>query len=70
MDDLRRNFVTLVKTRAKALADRGVCNVRCLVGEDGSVRVWDSMAGHYTSCHALREPAIRRIQRLAGWYRA
>lgn len=35
------------------------------VGQDGTVRVWDSVAGHWTLCHSLTAGQIRRIVRLA-----
>ncbi len=36
------------------------------VETDGSVTVWDEVAGHYTRCHVLSEPTCRRIRRLAA----
>jgi hypothetical protein len=38
---------------------------RVAVESDGSVLVWDSIAGHYTRCHSLGASAVRRIRRLA-----
>jgi hypothetical protein len=37
-----------------------------LVDADGSVRVYDSIAGYYTRCHSLSETARRRARRLAS----
>lgn len=54
-----------VKIRAKAFTGRGIEAVRCRVESDGTVRVWDSVAGHYTLCHVLGEPAKRRARKLA-----
>jgi hypothetical protein len=57
----------LITTRARAWAGRGVCPVRCSVEMPGRVvRVWDPIARHYTSCHALSPRAERRIRRLVG----
>jgi len=33
--------------------------------EDGTVRVWDSSAGHYTTCHNLTENQIKYVRRMA-----
>ena len=32
------------------------------VGVDGAVRVWDSVAGHYTQCHSISETDQARIR--------
>jgi hypothetical protein len=40
-------------------------HARVAVEPDGSVLVWDSIAGHYTRCHSLGPSAVRRIRRLA-----
>jgi hypothetical protein len=40
--------------------------IRVMVDVDGTVRVWDSVAGYYTTCHRLGTSAIRRIRKLAG----
>lgn len=31
----------------------------------GLIRVWDSVAGHYTLCHSLSQSAVRRIHAIA-----
>lgn len=54
-----------IRVRAKAFSGEGVREHECMVGADGTVRVWDSVAGHYTTCHSLSESAQRRIRRLA-----
>ena len=36
---------------------------RVIVEADGSVLVWDEVAGHYTRCHSLSRRAERRIAR-------
>lgn len=38
---------------------------KCMVDEDGSILVWDNIAGHYTRCHRLSPRTERRIARLA-----
>ena len=52
-----------IRTRAKAFSRRGIEHIRCQVDDDGTVRVWDSVAGYYTSCHSLSESEQRRIRR-------
>ncbi len=54
-----------ITVRAKAFSGCGVERVRCLVSDDGTVRVHDPIAGYYTHCHALSVGAQRRIRRLA-----
>ena len=39
---------------------RGAYRVRVLA--DGTVQVWDSVAGHYTRCHSLSAAAQQRIR--------
>jgi len=55
---------TIVVARAKAFSTEGIREHKFLVGQD-SVRVWDSVAGYYTTCHSLTAAAVRRIRRLA-----
>jgi hypothetical protein len=52
-------------TRARCWTGHGVATITAQVDPDGTVRVWDSVAGHYTVCHALSPSAQRRIRRLA-----
>lgn len=40
---------------------------RAQVDTDGAVRVWDSIAGHYTRCHSLTPAQIASAQRRSGW---
>lgn len=40
---------------------------RAIVNADGSVGVYDSVAGHYTTCHALTPAQIASARRRAGW---
>jgi hypothetical protein len=41
---------------------------RAIVDADGTVYVWDSVAGYYTRCHALSAGQIRSAR--ARWARA
>ena len=57
---------TEISIRAKAFTGEGIRQHRVMV--DGYiVRVWDSVAGHYTTCHSLSESAMRRIRRVAAF---
>jgi len=51
--------------RCRPWAHRMLVTARVAVESDGSVLVWDSIAGHYTRCHSLGASAVRRIRRLA-----
>jgi hypothetical protein len=53
-----------ITVRAKAFTGEGVREHRVLV-EGGKVSVWDSVAGHYTTCHSLSAAAVKRIARKA-----
>lgn len=54
-----------VTARAKAFSKDGIREHRFLVNED-QVLVFDAVAGHYTSCHALAKSAEKRIRKLAA----
>lgn len=51
--------------RAKAFSNEGVREHRVMIEGDGTVRVYDPVAGYYTTCHSLSESAQRRIRKLA-----
>ena len=56
-------FRTVTVTSGRAFtSDAPHAGYRASVGADGTVRVWDSVAGHYTTCHALT-PAQERYVR-------
>ena len=55
----------VVTIKAKAFSGGRVENCRCMVDADGTVRVWDSVAGHYTTCHSLSKSAQERARKLA-----
>lgn len=56
---------TTKKVTIRANAFGRVETIRCLVDDDGSVLVWDDVAGHYTRCNRLGASAISRIRKLA-----
>lgn len=51
----------IVIARAKAFSGEGVRSHKFSVSPDNTVRVWDDVAGHYTTCHCLSAAAMRRI---------
>ena len=50
--------------RCKAFRGEGVRENKILVepGKNGRVLVWDSVAGHYTSCHSIAARAQAKIK--------
>jgi hypothetical protein len=56
----------IIKMRCKAFGGEGVRMNLLQVSSDGSVRAWDSVAGHYTLCHDLSDAAQRRARKEAG----
>ena len=57
---------TKITARAKAFSGEGVREHRFLIDADGTVRVWDPLAGHYTTFHAMSKATQKRIAKLAG----
>jgi hypothetical protein len=55
-----------VTIRARAFTGGRIQDCQCLVSDDGSVAVWDEVAGHYTVCHSLSQSAQRRARKLAA----
>lgn len=51
--------------KCKAFSGEGVRENRVDVTEDGAVRVYDSVAGHYTTCHSLSKKTQARIRKMA-----
>ncbi|HEX5444057.1 MAG TPA: hypothetical protein VFW87_09525 [Pirellulales bacterium] len=56
----------IVTARAKVWSGRGVTRERFSVAPNGTVRAWDSVAGHYTTCHSMSDAAMARIRKLAN----
>ena len=55
-----------ITIRAKAFSGEGVRTHDALVESDGTVLVWDSVAGYFTSCHSLSTSAIRRARKISA----
>ncbi len=56
-------FVTI---RARAFTGAAVDAHRCMVSPDGSVRVFDDIASHYTLLHVLSPRAVRKARKAAA----
>lgn len=57
---------TEITARAKAFSHEGIKNHKFCVNADGTVLVWDSLAGYFTTCHSLSKSAEARIRKLAS----
>jgi hypothetical protein len=58
--------MTTMTVRCRAWTGQPVREEHVSVESDGTVRVYDSIAGHYTTCHALGPSAEIRIRRMAA----
>jgi len=52
----------IVTARVKAFTHQPIDNYSCMVDQDGTVRVYDAIARHYTLCHALDSQTKDRIR--------
>jgi hypothetical protein len=55
-----------VTMRCRAFTGEGIRKNRIRVDADGTVRVFDAVAGYYTTCHVLGAAAQRRAKRMAA----
>ena len=53
-----------IEARAKAFSGQGVKTHRFQVETNGDVRVWDDVAGYFTSRNSLSDSAKKRIAKL------
>jgi len=56
---------TQMEFRGKVFSGQGVQIADVRVDEDGTVRVWDDVAGHWTTCHSISARNLRAIRRAA-----
>lgn len=57
-----------ITIRAKAFSSQGVRSHKIAVDMlSGIVRVWDAIAGHYTTCHSLSRNAHQRIYKAVNF---
>jgi hypothetical protein len=50
--------------RARAFSGQGLRTYRFMLTH-GELRVWDSVADHYTTCHSLTPAMVRRLAKSA-----
>ena len=50
-----------IQIRCRAFAGDRIKINRISVDDGGKVRVWDSVAGHFTACHSLTSRSIGKI---------
>jgi len=64
-DDLTGEFLKSVEVKARCIAfpKDGLKEYRLQIGADKTVRVWDAVAGHFTTCHSLSPKTQRGIIR-------
>ena len=62
-DDFTGDFLTEIEVtaRCKPFTGEGIAEHRIQISRDKTVRVWDGVAGHYTTCHSLSRAAQNRI---------
>ena len=58
-------MTTDIHTSARAKFFRRVETLPICIEPDNTIRVWDDVAGHYTTCHSLSVAVERRIVRAA-----
>ena len=55
-----------IKVTIRAIAFGGILEpIRCLVAPNGTVTVYDRVAGHYTTCHSLSKRDLGRVRSAA-----
>ena len=53
--------------RCKAFRGEGIKLNSVCVTPDGKVRVYDSVAGHYTTLHSMSRAAVAKARKMAGF---
>lgn len=54
-----------IEAKVKAFTGQGARSHKLSVSPDGTVRVYDSIAGHYTTVHAMSAATQSRVRKLA-----
>lgn len=62
----QNNGFKKVLARARAFTNQGIREHCFSVDAGGTVRVYDSAADHYTTCHCMSKKTQARIRRLAA----
>ena len=55
----------VITIKCKAFGNETAKEYKVLIEDNGTVRVYDSVAGYYTACHRLSKSQQRRIRRWA-----
>jgi len=55
-----------ITVRARFFSGQPIETRKVIVEDDGTIRVWDELAGYYTTCHSLTRSAERRIRKMAA----
>ena len=55
----------ILTVRCRPFTGSRMGEYKVMVQVDGLVRVWDAVAGYYTTCHCLSESTQRRIRKMA-----
>ena len=56
----------VMEFRGKVWDGQPIQSVEVLVDEDGTVRAWDGVAGHWTTCHSITDRNQSAIRKAAG----
>jgi len=59
----RGSEMAVTTIRAKAFLGESIKVHKVAVDANGVVRVWDSVAGYYTTCHCLSKSAIAKARK-------
>lgn len=61
-----KNTTTIeIEANVKAFTGQGRRRHKLSISPEGTVRVWDDVAGHYTTCHSMSAATQSRIRKLA-----
>ena len=66
MDICSSDAIVVVVRSGRAFTDSSQWGYRASVGSDGQVSVYDSIAGHYTSRHALSAHQQAYVRHIAS----
>lgn len=59
---MTNNDDTEFTARARAFSGEGVRAHRFLLSAEGTLRIWDPVAGHFTTCHDLSAGQVARLK--------
>ena len=56
---------TVMEFRGRIFSGHGIETGEVMVDDDGTVRAWDKLAAHYTTCHSISDRNQRAMRRVA-----